>query len=116
MSPRCRELSGGKWTPDKVSPDFSFSDFRKNLGFRQSSVAGGIDGATAPATEDEVRQIAELRKEIPGAIAEVNAFVSRLPAFYKALAEAGLYPVAPKPVPPQSERTDDLTTVSGGRY
>jgi photosystem II stability/assembly factor-like uncharacterized protein len=101
---------------DFSSPDFDFNEFRKNLGFRQSSVTGGIDGATAPATEDEVRQIGELRKEVPGAIAEVNAFVARLPAFYKALADAGLYPVAPKPVPPQHEGSERVTSVSGDRY
>jgi hypothetical protein len=85
---------------DFSAPDFDFNEFRKNLGFRIGNVTGGIDGATVAASEDEIRQIGELRKDIPGAVAEVNGFVGRLPAFYKQLADAGLYPVVPKPVPP----------------
>ncbi|HEU5219242.1 MAG TPA: hypothetical protein VFU23_11315, partial [Gemmatimonadales bacterium] len=85
---------------DFSDPNFSFEDFRKSLGFRVGNVAGGIEGATAPATEGEIRQIGELKRDIPGAIVAVNAFVARLPVFYKQLADAGLYPVTPKPVPP----------------
>jgi hypothetical protein len=97
---------------DFSSPDFDFNEFRKNLGFRVGSVSGGIDGATAPASEDETRQLGEIKKDIPGAIAEVNAFLARLPAFYKQLADAGLYPVAPKQVPPGGGPDTGTTTVS----
>jgi hypothetical protein len=94
---------------DFSSPDFDFNDFRKNLGFRVGNVTGGLDAATAPASEDESRQLGELKKDIPGAIAEVNAFTARLPAFYKQLADAGLYPVAPKPIPPDEHSTTTAT-------
>lgn len=90
---------------DFGAPDFSFSEFRKNLGFRSGNVSGGIEGSTSPATEVQMNQLAEVKRDVPGAIAEVNAFLARLPAFYKQLAEAGLYPVAPKPVPPDQEST-----------
>jgi len=100
---------------DFSSPDFDFNEFRKNLGFRVGNLTGGLEGATAPASEDETRQIGELRKDVPGAIAAVNAFMARLPAFYKQLAEAGLYPVAPKAVPPDGGDNERTTTVTGGR-
>jgi hypothetical protein len=85
---------------DFNSPDFDFNEFRKNLGFRVNNVAGGLAGATVKASADETRQIAELRSDVPGAISEVNALVGRLPALYRQLADAGIYPAAPKPVKP----------------
>ena len=100
---------------DFSAPDFSFSEFRKNLGFRMGNVAGGIDGSTSPATEDQLSQMTDLKRDVPGAIAEVNAFLARLPGFYKRLADAGLYPVAPKPVPPDDGSNEGTTTVTGGR-
>ncbi|HEV8196395.1 MAG TPA: hypothetical protein VGP87_07120, partial [Gemmatimonadales bacterium] len=77
--------------------------------------SGGIDGATVPASESELRQLGEIKRDVPGAIAEVNAFIARLPAFYKQLADAGLYPVAPKPVPPDADTGEHLTTATRTR-
>jgi photosystem II stability/assembly factor-like uncharacterized protein len=78
--------------------NFDFEAFRKNLGFRVGNAGGGIDGSTSLPTEDQRRQLGELRTEVPAAIVEVNGFLARLPALYKQLAEAGVYPVAPKAV------------------
>jgi photosystem II stability/assembly factor-like uncharacterized protein len=83
---------------DFSSPDFDFNEFRKNLGFRFGDVGGNIDASTTPPTEDQLRQLGELRQEVPGVIARVNAFLARLPALYKQLADAGVFPVVPKPV------------------
>jgi photosystem II stability/assembly factor-like uncharacterized protein len=85
---------------DFAGGNFDFNAFRKNLGFRVGNVGGGIDGSTSRPTEDEMRQIGELKVDVPAAIAEVNALIGRLPALYKQLAEAGVYPAAPKPVGP----------------
>jgi photosystem II stability/assembly factor-like uncharacterized protein len=100
---------------DFSSADFDFGEFRKSLGFRVGNVSGGIDGATVPASESELRQLGEIKRDVPGAIAEVNAFIARLPAFYKQLADAGLYPVAPKPVPPDADTGEHMTTATRTR-
>jgi hypothetical protein len=47
-----------------------------------------------------MRQLAELRTEVPAAIAEANGFLGGLPALLKLLSDAGIYPAAPKPVTP----------------
>ena len=78
--------------------NFDFEAFRKNLGFRVGNAGGGIDGSTSLPTDDQRRQLGELRTEVPAAVALVNGFLTRLPALYKQLAEAGVYPVAPKAV------------------
>ena len=85
--------------------NFDFEAFRKNLGFRVGNAGGGIDGSTSLPTDDQRRQLGELRTEVPAAVALVNGFLTRLPALYKQLAEAGVYPVAPKAVgKPDGER------------
>ena len=78
--------------------NFDFEAFRKNLGFRVGNAGGGIDGSTSLPTDDQRRQLGELRTEVPAAVALVNGFLARLPVLYKQLAEAGVYPVAPKAV------------------
>jgi photosystem II stability/assembly factor-like uncharacterized protein len=83
---------------DFSAPDFDFNEFRKNLGFRFGNVSGSIDGSTSPPTVDQTRQLAELRADVPGAVAEVNALLARLPGLYKQLADAGIFPVLPKPI------------------
>jgi len=83
---------------DFSSPTFDFNEFRKNLDFRFGDVGGNIDGSTTAPTEDQLRQLGELRQEVPGVIAQVNALIARLPALYKLLADAGIFPVVPKPV------------------
>ena len=85
---------------DFGAANFDFEAFRKNLGFRVGNAAGGVEGSTSLPTEDQRRQLGELRTEVPAAIAEVNAFLGRLPELYRQLAEAGVYPAAPKPVAP----------------
>ena len=83
---------------DFGAANFDFEAFRKNLGFRVGNTGGGIEGSTSLPTEVQRRQLEELRTEVPAAVAEVNAFLARLPGLYKQLAEAGVYPVAPKAV------------------
>jgi len=46
----------------------------------------------------DLAQWAELQREVPAAIDEVNAFLVQLRPFYAKLAEAGLFPVVPKPI------------------
>ena len=61
-------------------------------------LAGSVGGMTTIPSETDQQVLAELRKAVPAAIEEVNGFVTRLAAFYKQLADAGLYPPAPTPV------------------
>ena len=69
-----------------------------NLRNRVGQLKGSIMGATSLPTEVELRQLAEIRPAVPKAVEDVNALIARLPALYRRLAEAGVYPVAPKPV------------------
>ena len=55
--------------------------------------------ATAKPTETQMRQLADLREEIPALVQEVNSLVPRHQAVMKLLMESGLYPAAVKPIP-----------------
>ncbi len=77
---------------------FDFSAFRKNLTIRTGFLKGAIMGSTSLPTESQMQEVQALKKAIPAASEEVNALINRMPAFYKQLAQAGLYPAAPKPI------------------
>lgn len=60
---------------------------------------GGLMGATMQPTATQMRQLADLREEIPGLVNEVNAMVPKHQAVMKMLADAGIYPAAVKAIP-----------------
>ena len=78
---------------------FEGLDQRTVLPFKLGGLLGGVGGATAPMSATELAQWTEVRAEVPVAIDDVNAFLSRLKPFYARLLEAGLYPAVPKAVP-----------------
>jgi photosystem II stability/assembly factor-like uncharacterized protein len=73
--------------------------FRRNLTFKVGMLKGPVMGATMKPTETQMRQLADLREEIPALVNEVNAMVPRHQAVMKMLADAGIYPAAVKPIP-----------------
>ncbi len=81
-------------------PDSTFEgvEFRTVVPFKLGGLLGGIGGATMPVNATDLSQWAELQREVPAAIDDVNAFLAQLRPFYMRLAEAGLYPVVPKPI------------------
>jgi len=81
-------------------PDSTFEglEFRAVLPFKLGGLLGGVGGATMPVNATDLAQWAELQREVPAAIDEVNAFLVQLRPFYAKLAEAGLFPVVPKPI------------------
>lgn len=81
-------------------PDSTFEglEFRTVLPFKLGGLLGGIGGATMPVNATDLAQWNELQREVPAAIDDVNAFLVQLRPFYARLAEAGLYPLVPKPI------------------
>jgi hypothetical protein len=73
--------------------------FRQNINFKLGMLKSPIMGATMRPTETQMRQLDDLRAEIPALVNEVNALVPRHQAVMKMMAEAGIYPAAVKPVP-----------------
>jgi photosystem II stability/assembly factor-like uncharacterized protein len=78
---------------------FDMEMFRQNLTFKVGMLKGPIMGATMKPTETQMRQLADLREEIPALVNEVNAMVPRHQAVMKMLADAGVYPAAVKQIP-----------------
>ena len=78
--------------------EFSSEMFRQVLTFKVSGLAGDLGGFLSGPTAQNLRTMEELRKEIPAAVTETNALVTRFSAFVKQLSDAGVYPVMPKPV------------------
>jgi hypothetical protein len=78
---------------------FDMEQFRKNMQFRMGMLKGPIMSATLRPTATQMRQIGELRNDIPALVNEVNSLVPQHQAVMKLLAESGLYPAAVKPVP-----------------
>jgi hypothetical protein len=81
-------------------PDSTFDglEFRTVLPFKLGGLIGAIGGATMPVNATDLAQWNELQREVPAAIDDVNAFLAQLRPFYARLAEAGLYPLVPKPI------------------
>ncbi|MBI3567087.1 MAG: glycosyl hydrolase [Gemmatimonadetes bacterium] len=78
--------------------EFTAELFRAVLPFKLGGVADNLSGFLTGASTQDLRILGELRTEVPAAVDETNALVSRFTAFVKQLAEAGLYPPMPKPV------------------
>ncbi len=78
--------------------EFDFAIFRQVLPFKVGMVAGNIGGAMAPPTRMDLQSVDQVRREVPRAVDDVNGFLADLKAFYRRLADAGLYPPVPDPV------------------
>ncbi len=78
---------------------FDMELFRRNLQFKVGMLKGPMQSATARPTETQLRQLGEVRGEIPALVQEVNGLVPKHQAVMKLVAEAGLYPAGVKPVP-----------------
>jgi photosystem II stability/assembly factor-like uncharacterized protein len=79
--------------------NFDFELLRQNYQFKVGMLKSPMMSATARPTETQLRQLGELRTDIPGLVQEVNNVVPRHQAVMKLLADVGLYPAAVKPVP-----------------
>ena len=96
MEPVKKKL--GLATDDPFS--FDMEAFRQNMHFKVGFLLKGpMMSATARPTDTQVRQLAELKEEIPALVAQVNGLVPKHQAVMKLLAESGVYPAAVKPVP-----------------
>ncbi|HKP27913.1 MAG TPA: hypothetical protein VJU15_00825, partial [Gemmatimonadales bacterium] len=95
MEPLRSKLGLSSGEPFTFDPEV----FRKNINFKLGGVKGGLMGATMKPTETQMRQLADLREEIPALVNEVNAMVPRHQAVMKMLADAGIYPAAVKVIP-----------------
>jgi photosystem II stability/assembly factor-like uncharacterized protein len=78
--------------------DFDFGGFRKILPIRVGFLAGNIGGAMAPPTAQDQASAGELKRLVPKAVGDVNAFLAKLKPFYQRLAAEGLYPPVPAAV------------------
>ena len=78
--------------------EFDFSEFRKVITFKLGGIVGSIGGATAPPSEVDLAQWAEVKADIGPTIDQVNGLVGKLKPFYQKLAAAGLYPAVPKAI------------------
>ncbi len=72
--------------------------FGQNVRSRVGMLKGSIMGSTSAPTETQMRQAGELKTLVEKAVADTNGFVSTLPALYKDLANAGVYPASPPAV------------------
>ncbi|MBI3981265.1 MAG: glycosyl hydrolase [Gemmatimonadetes bacterium] len=68
-----------------------------NLRNRIGQLKGAIMGSTSLPTEVQMRELTAVRPLAPKAVEEVNALLNRFPVMYRRLAEAGVYPVVPRP-------------------
>ena len=78
--------------------EFSAELFREVLPFKLGGLMGEVSGFLAGPTAQNLKTMDEVRREVPAAIDETNALVTRFGAFVKQLSDAGIYPVMPKPV------------------
>jgi photosystem II stability/assembly factor-like uncharacterized protein len=78
--------------------EFSSAELRNVITFKLGGVLGSIGGSTVPPSQTDMMQWTELRTEVPAAIDQVNAFLTKLKPFYARLLEAGYYPAVPKGV------------------
>ncbi len=85
-------------TPGEDIFSLDFSELRRALPFKISGTAGDVGGSHTAPSEVNRRTLGEVRTMVPGVVAEVNALLPRLQAFYRQVADAGLYPKAPDPV------------------
>ena len=75
-----------------------FNELRRALPIRLGFAAGDIGGAHVKLSETNRQVVEMVKKDVPGAVAEANAFLAKLKPLYQRLAEAGLYPAPPEPV------------------
>ena len=78
--------------------EYTSDTFRQVVSAKLGGLAGGVTGFLAGPSAQDLRVLAEVRTEVPAAIAETNVLIGKLAEFVKQLAAAGLYPVVPKPV------------------
>jgi photosystem II stability/assembly factor-like uncharacterized protein len=78
--------------------EYSVELFRAVLPFKVSGLSGDLSGFLAGPSAQNLRTMDEVRREVPAAVDETNAIVSRFTAFVKQLSDAGIYPVMPKQV------------------
>ncbi len=69
-----------------------------NVRSRVGQLKSQVMGSTAKPTETQLRIAGELATLVDKVVADTNAFVATLPALYKDLANAGVYPAAPAAV------------------
>ncbi|MEP7346087.1 MAG: hypothetical protein ABI877_12500, partial [Gemmatimonadaceae bacterium] len=69
--------------------------FREVVTFKLGNAAGNLSGFLAGPSAQDLRTVDEVRREVPTAVDETNAMLTRLRAFTKQLADAGLWPVVP---------------------
>ena len=78
--------------------EFTLDMFLAAIPMRVSRLAGDVSGFLTGPSAQNMRTMDELRRDVPVAVEETNALVTRFGAFVKRLSEAGLYPVMPKVV------------------
>ncbi len=78
--------------------EFSAELFREVLPFKVGGLMGEVSGFLAGPSAQNLKTMDEVRRDVPAAIDETNALVTRYAAFAKLLFDAGIYPVGPKPV------------------
>ena len=69
-----------------------------NVRNRVSQLKQSVLAATALPTHQQMRQLGEVRDELPKAVADVNALLAKLPGLWAEMAQAGIFPGVPKPV------------------
>ena len=78
--------------------DFADVAFGRVLPFKLDMVRSNVGGATVPPTATDLALWAEVERDVPQAIDDVNALLGRVGPFYVRLAEAGLQPRLPKAI------------------
>ncbi|MCU0624099.1 MAG: hypothetical protein MUF53_09580, partial [Gemmatimonadaceae bacterium] len=78
--------------------DFANLQFTRVLPFKLDLVLSNVGGATVPASATDLALWAEVQREVPAAIDDVNALLARVAPFYVKLAEAGLQPRVPRAI------------------
>src|SRR6185503_4344528 len=69
---------------------FSAEVLREVVTFKLGGAAGNLSGFLAGPSAQDLRTVAELRKEVPAAVDETNAMLGRMRAFTWQLADTGL--------------------------
>ena len=69
--------------------------FLAAMPIKVSQLTGEVSGFLAGPSAQNLRTMDEVRRDVPVAVEETNALVTRFGAFVKRLSEAGLYPVMP---------------------
>ena len=78
--------------------EFTVEAMREVLTNKLNGLQGNLSGFITGANVQDRATVDEVRKEVPAAVDETNALIARLGAFYKRLADEGLYPAIAKPV------------------